>query len=549
MIELTGAVRFPKRSISEKVQATMRKSLTRKYTPYGTKESVTVEGYIETDDAIYVPRQYGIHYIDRNLSHKGLKLVDHSSLGIEVDVECKVEPRDYQVPVIDSMVAHLLKHRDLQMKADTGMGKTVMAISTAMRLGVNTLIVVDQNNLYDQWLNDNLLNPKLFGLDESQVGTVKAGVVDYEGKAFVIATIQTITRSKKVPEEFFDYFGFVIYDEAHTTSAAASYQTALFDINARYRLTVTATPRDDVYGYMQEKHLGEVSVTLGKEHAPSSVRYVVNNTVYSWYANASSMAGRILSEITEDTERNLLCVEVLKRLYDQGRVILVLGDRVQHLHVLKAMCEFAGIPPHELGLYVGEQYIPTTKKMAIEPRSLKGLKSGTDYCPIELEFKKSKVKKDQIEKIKERCSIIFATYKVFDKGVDLPDLNAGLDVTPRAKAKQAHGRILRTMDKKVVPVWVTIRDINNFRLEHTFRNRVLEYDESNGELSEWNLQKGLRKVAVQDLVLDVNTNAATLRRTRIEKHMEGGNYLRGIGKPSMTRLGKDTKRTKARRSR
>lgn len=531
MIELTSVVCFPKKSISKKVQANIRKALTRQYTPYGSKKSVTITGYIETDEEMFVPRTYGKHYISRNLSHHGLKLVDHVSDGIPMDVKCKVSPRDYQVSVIDNMVDHLKRFEDLQMKAATGMGKTVMSIITAMRLGVNTLIVVDQDNIFRQWRDDNLLNPDLFGLKKSQVGQVKAGVIDYENKPFVIATIQTITRSEKIPEEFFDYFGMVIFDEAHTTAAASSYQTALFDINARYRLAVTATPRTDAYGKLQAKHLGEVAVTLEKEHKPSDVRYVINESVYSFYANASSMAGRILSEITEDTARNLLCVDIIKRMYDRDRVLLVLGDRVQHLHILAGLCKLAGIPENEIGLYVGDEYVPVTKPMAIEPRTIAGLKSGEDYCPIELEFKKSKVKQAKIDTIKETCSIIFATYKMFDKAVDLPELDSGLDVTPRAKAQQAHGRILRMMDDKLKPLWVTIRDINNFRLEHTFKVRVEEYARSNGELAEWHLEKGIAREEAADLIMSASTNSARLRRLRIESHAQGGHYLKGEGKP------------------
>lgn len=549
MAVMTGAIHIRKSEISVKVLASIKKDLTRKFTPYGASESHDVIGYVENRLSIYIPRVYGQYLVDRHLSHTGIKLEDHTFEGHETNLPMNVTPRPYQVPVIDEMVNHLKLYGDLQMKAATGMGKTVMAIATAIRMKVNTLIVVDQMNLAGQWEHDNLLNPEMFNLADECVGHVGAGRIDYKGKAFVVATIQTITRSKELDDDFFNYFGLVIFDEAHTTSAADSYQTALFDINARYRLTLTATPRSDVYGYMQEQHVGKVDIVLEKEHKPSSVRYVVNESVYSWYANTSKMAGRILSDIAEDTERNLLCVKILTELYNSGRVILVLGDRVQHLQMLMNFCAMAGIPENVMGMYVGEQHIPVMKKQAVEPRSLKGLRTGIDYCPIEINFKKSKVKTPRLEEIKETCSIIFATYKVFDKGVDLPSLNAGLDVTPRAKSQQAHGRILRSETQKVKPVWVTIRDINNSRLEHTFSSRLKDYDRSNGEISEWNLEKGIRKVNFKELLQDVKQNIATLKTMQITKSSWGVIELTKTGSRPTSKRDNDTKKRQSRRSR
>lgn len=522
MAELTSMVMFFKSEISASVLDSMKRTLTRMYRPYGQDESREIKAYIEDKDVIYVPRKYGQHYIERRLSHTGVTLHDYRSCGSPLlTKKSKVTGRDYQLPVIDNMVDHLQTYGDLQMRAATGMGKTVMAIITAIRLGVTTLIVVDQDNLYEQWVTDNLLNQKMFGIDPSRVGKAKGGVVDYKGKDFVVTTVQTLVFSSKVPDDFFEYFGLVIFDEAHTTAGAESYSKALCDINAKMRLTITATPRKDVFGKMLENHMGEVAVELSKEHKPSTVRVLTNYGIYSWYANNSKMKGRILAEIVEDTSRNALIVEAISKLYDTGRTILVLSDRVQHLHTLMMMAEWSGIPKEDLGLYVGHRLEPRIVKAAIEHHQIAGLESGVDYCPIEINFTKRKVKTAELEHIKRTCLVIFATFNIFDKGVDMPRLSAGVDATPRAAAEQAHGRILRATgdEEKLLPVWVTIRDINNVRLEHLLQCRLSEYVKSKGEINIWNIEtQTLLSVDPDELSQEVRQNTARIRQLKVYKN-------------------------------
>lgn len=554
MAELTSMVMFHKTEISATVLETMKRTLTRMYRPYGQDTSREIKGYIEDDEVIYVPRQYGQHYIERRLSHMGVVLYDYRSCGSPLKTKTsKVEPRDYQEPVIAQIVDHLMSYGDLQMRAATGMGKTVMAIIAAIRLGVTTLIAVDQDNLYEQWVTDNLTNPKMFGIDPKRVGKAKGGVVDFKGKDFVVTTVQTLVFSDKVPDEFFEYFGLVIFDEAHTTAGAESYSKALCDINAKMRLTITATPRKDVFGKLLENHMGTVDVELLKDHKPSTVRILNSYGVYSWYANNSKMKGRILAEMVEDTKRNALIVEAIRRLYDTGRTILVLSDRVKHLQTLLTMAQWEGIPDEHLGLYVGHRLDPKIVKAAIEPRQISGLTSGLDYCPIEINFTKRKVKAAEIDHIKKTCRVIFATYNVFDKGVDLPRLSAGIDATPRAAAEQAHGRILRATgdDEKLLPVWVTIRDINNIRLEHLLVCRISEYVKSKGELNIWNLEKQtLTCVDPEELSQEVRQNQAKLRQLKVYKDETNNQVILPTGqrRPQPKQRGTSTTKTTLKRS-
>lgn len=521
MAELTSMVVFDKREITPNIESTIKRELTSKYRAYGSDESREVKCYIDAGDLLYVPRVYGQRYIERRLSHLGIKLEDFRSSGSPLKTKiCKVTPREGQEEVIQSMVEHLSRYGDLQMKAATGMGKTVMAISAAIRLGVTTLIVVDQGNLFDQWVTDNLLNKNMFGLPPVRVGRAKAGVIDYIGKDFVVTTVQTLVGSSKVPDEFFDYFGLVIFDEAHTTAGAEGYSRALCDLNAKMRLTITATPRKDVFGQLLEHHVGGVEVELAKKHRESVVRVVENDSVYSWYANTSKMKGRILAEMVEDTKRNALIVDIINKLASTGRTVLVLSDRVKHLQTLMYMTQLSGIADEDLGLYVGHSLEAKIVKSPIEPRTIPNLETGKDYCPVEIDFTKRKVKAAALELIKKTAKIIFATYNIFEKGTDLPKLSAGVDATPRAAAQQSHGRILRETSsaEKLIPVWVTIRDVNNTRLEHLLRCRISEYDKSRGKISLWNLKNDtLLDVQSSDLCSEILDNAERLKRKFIKK--------------------------------
>lgn len=503
----------------------LRKTLSLSIWKMGAREAgeapEVVHAYTEDDGVISVPRQFGAAFCRR----EGIGFVDRTTEGDSVvfPTLC-VSPREHQVSVINRMVAHAQSSYGFVMKAHTGSGKTVMSLITAFRLGVKTLIIVDQENLMDQWYRDNLL--AMFGLSENMVGKVQGKVCDYKGKIFVVAMIQTLF-SRKLPQEFYDSFGCVILDEAHVV-AAPVFSTVLSMFPARYRFGVSATPkRGDSLQRMLEWHVGTVDIVLEAKHEASRVYYLESDTVYSWYANISPKTGRILTEVAEDAKRNELICRAIIWLYETGRDVLVVSDRIEQLENLSALAVYSGIPRERVGLYTGFRNVYTYEK---DPRPARRIApKGVEYTPVHLVTVRKRVPKTELASTKTRASIIFATYAMFSKGVDEPRLAAGIDCTPRSKAEQVHGRILRVAEDKLSPIWVTIRDINSYRVEYQFANRLREYVKSNAEVFRWNLDKGVKRQNVQELIMTVTDRVSDLSGLRITTQPDGRNTLETPG--------------------
>ena len=95
-------------------------------------------------------------------------------------------------------------------------------------------------------------------IDGARVGILQANKVQMEADKYdvTICMIQTICR-REFPDNFFDQYGFTIFDECHHLGAAY-FCKALKKIQTKYMLGLSATPdRDDGLGCIFEYYLGE----------------------------------------------------------------------------------------------------------------------------------------------------------------------------------------------------------------------------------------------------------------------------------------------------
>lgn len=496
----------------------------------GTEETHKVEAWRDSGSKfIAVPRNYA------------LSLPGFSRRAVEKTADYARAPRyplptlrEHQGPWVDDVLKSLSKGGDLIAQADTGKGKTVMSVYVACKKRARTVILVDQELLWDQWY---ACLTNIFKVPASDIGTIRGGTMDVDGKSFVLAMVQTLYR-RKLPEWVSQYFELVIYDECHVIGAP-QFSNVLYAFQPRYRLAVSATPdRKDALGKILYMHLGAVGVEMRSKHAKSRVRYLDSTGVYSWYANVSPKTGRFISEIAADGKRNYLICKAIEALYKKGRHILVIGDRIEHLENLRACCEFLGIPSDAMGVASGYY---NTWGYAKDPRPKRRplhLAKGAEYTPVKMQLVSKRTPKKVITDVKRNAQVLFATYSIFSKGVDEDRLNAGIDCTPRSSAKQVHGRILRTREGKVMPVWVTIRDVNSYRSLYMFSKRIAEYVQSNAEIFKWSLGRGLLKEDVKRLLSEVSERVRLLKDAKILLNKRGSNTVQmrsSVSAPKRTR--------------
>jgi superfamily II DNA or RNA helicase len=515
-VRVDAMVHIPKRLIdTEKLKRAHRFAV---YDLEGEPTWITL--YQESRAFLSLPRKVGMELVNR----LGWEIEDRRSGGFEfLDAIPEIKLKDNQVNFVPEMVEVADACGDAIIQGRTGFGKTVCSLEMARRLGRTVLVIVDQDNILEQWKKRIT---QFWGLPEDRIGIAQGSRCDYEDKSIVIGMLQTLYQ-RDYPQEFYDYFGTVIIDEVHVASAP-QFAGVCKKFTAYYRIGVTATPRLDQYRRIIESHLGVPELVAAGQHGKSMVYYAEHEGVVSWYANISPKAGRYLTELSEDTERNWLLATILQRLYQAGREILAVSDRIEQLENLFAMCALSGVPAEAMeiitGFYTTWAYAkddrPKRKPAYLEPRA--------PYTPVKLQRVRKRLnKKKKQQALERKVSIRFATYQIFGKATDVPDLDAGVDCTPRAKVEQVHGRILRELEGKQVPVWVTIRDTLSYKAEYQFIKRLTDYVSSNADIyaMDVGLNKSRKITDISALQREIRERVEWLKEQRIEKTPEGLNTL------------------------
>lgn len=505
----------------------LKHDLTVKYFKMGEKEPIFVPAYETTKNYILVPRAYGLQLIAKLGHTADTRFSEGHPVRFPKNVKHEGDYA-YQGPIVEEMLA-ISKHRnDFIVEAATGKGKTVMALSVIQKRGRTALVIVDQENLMLQWIKQC---KTVLGLRQQQIGIIQGDTCDFRGKAVVIAMVHSLVQ-REYDEEMYDYFGTVVFDEVHGLGAP-TFSASLRMFPAEVRFGVSATvDRADALQRILHWNLGNVEVELSDKHDRSYLYYLESDTVYSWYANISPKSGRILMEVSEDTNRNCLLAEAIYWMYSEGREILVISDRIEQLEALMAMVEYLGANPAELALYTGMRNVWGYQKNPTPKRRPYGYVSGTEYTPVILAPKRKKISKADLAKALDDAVVLFATYGMFSKGVDVPRLNGGIDCTPRAKAAQTHGRILRKKEGKLRPLWVTVSDTNSYRLQYQFLQRLDDYVNDSAEIYKWRMDKGVRSMDAKALKREVRGRVATLRKLDIVTVAEGTYMLQTPTTPS-----------------
>lgn len=134
-----------------------------------------------------------------------------------------------------------------------GKGKTPVALHHIAAAKVPALVMVDNNQLLEQWRDE----VDKFIEVPGGVGLIAEGVKDWK-KGLVLGTYISVANwSNTMPEEVRRWFGVVGWDEGHHLSAPVFSKTAPLFYGQRY--CYTATPeRADGYHIIADLHVGRV---------------------------------------------------------------------------------------------------------------------------------------------------------------------------------------------------------------------------------------------------------------------------------------------------
>jgi superfamily II DNA or RNA helicase len=252
-----------------------------------------------------------------------------------VDFSFRGELRAFQKTAVDQMLA-----RDFgTLNAPTGSGKTVMALNMVARRRQPALIIVHTKDLAAQWVEriDAFL-----GIPPEACGMIAGGRIKI-GPGITVALVQSLY---KCAEEVSKHIGFLVADECHRCPSR-TFTEAVGGFDSRFMLGLSATPwRRDQLSRLIFWHLGDVHHEVDKaglvaagEVLPAEV--IVRETRFKPFHDPVNEYSKMLSELTADTERNLMIAQdVADEVAGRPGISLVLSDRRAHCETLRTLLRY-----------------------------------------------------------------------------------------------------------------------------------------------------------------------------------------------------------------
>jgi len=257
----------------------------------------------------------------------GCEMVDERYVGLPLDVAFAGILRPDQ----EFAVAAMLHHDAGVLCAPTAFGKTVTAAAMIARRGVNTLVLVHRTELLKQW-QERLQS--FLGVCKGVVGTIGGGKAKPTGK-IDIAVMQSLSRQGEV-NPLVENYGHVIVDECHHVGAA-SFDAILKQAKAKYVLGLTATPiRRDGQQPIIFMQCGPTRHTAAKPTGAPHDLAVTPCMLHS-RIDLPQEAGiqDVFRHLAIDQARtDAIAAEVINA-YGQGRKVLVLTERTEHLDAIQ----------------------------------------------------------------------------------------------------------------------------------------------------------------------------------------------------------------------
>lgn len=308
---------------------------------------------------------------------------------------------------------------------DTAFGKTIMALYFFTLYKKKTLVIVNRVELMKQW------ETKIKKFLDVKVGRIQGNVYDVQDKDIVLATVQTLTVSKRSIDLSPFYCTFL--DEIHLFSSEI-FSKVLYKINSPFRIGLTATlHRKDNKQDLLKLHLPEVdgSEIVSEKKQSTNITIIPTKTVIKTITlfNGKINYSRMVTEITLDSNRNnIILGEIKKYIKHVSRKIIVMSDRLEQLRTLKDQLNHSSSQ-----LFTG------------------GNKTDFDV----------------------NVKITFATYQLAGVGFDLPELNTLIFASSRSDIKQIIGRIYRKTHL-IQPVIVDFKD-SHFVFIAQLNKRIFQY--------------------------------------------------------------------------
>lgn len=273
-----------------------------------------------------------------------ISIFDHTNHGKSIDVSFKGELREEQQSAMEAM----LEHNMGTLSATTAFGKTVFAIAMIAKRKVNTLILVHNKALLEQWKErlgeflevrktiEEPIKKRGQKRQDTIIGCLHSGKNTLHG-VIDIALIQSCLNAGEAKAFIKDY-GMVIVDECHHVSSV-SFEQVLRQVNATYVYGLTATPiRKDGHQPIIFMQCGQIRFSSSSKDQITRQTFkrtlIPRFTTYCNITDNTQSYTQITESLSNDKARNELIIEDIKTALQHGRTPLVLTTRTAHVRAL-----------------------------------------------------------------------------------------------------------------------------------------------------------------------------------------------------------------------
>ena len=267
-------------------------------------------------------------------------LIDERYAGVALEVFFAGTLRPDQEVAVTAM----LDHDAGVLCAPTAFGKTVTAAAMIAQRGVNSLVLVHRTELLKQW-QERLQS--FLGGGKGVVGTIGGGKAKPTGK-IDIAVMQSLSRQGEI-NPIVENYGHVIIDECHHIGAA-SFDAILKVAKAKYVLGLTATPiRRDGQQPIIFMQCGPIRHTAAKPASAPHDLVVQPRSLFT-QIDLQPEAGiqDVFRHLATDQVRTDAIAAEIWDAYQQGRKVLVLTERTEHLDAIQVALNGLAPAPYVL---------------------------------------------------------------------------------------------------------------------------------------------------------------------------------------------------------
>lgn len=387
---------------------------------------------------------------------------DRRDFGTPVSYPKKPIPRSTQVEIFSEIEKAIKAKESGVLVAPTGFGKTYLGYKMAYEAGVRTLIVTTKEDIFEAWVTGAQVS---LGLVPSRIGVIRQDKCEVVETDFVVALIQSLSKTGKYPDWITKGFGLVIFDEVHRLPAE-HFKSVAGMFPAQLRWGLSASPyRVDGKEDLFFAHIGPVRLKATVEQLIPKVLIFKSNWVCPRVLKQDNETGEtrtirlphqagqtthVEKMLAIDKDRNIRLGTMIVSAYKKSRVTVVFSSLHTHLHAIEKVLKEAGIPKKDIGYYIGAT-TAAEKKLR----------------------EKSKTK-----------PIILTTFSMMSEGTSIDWMDTAVLATPRANVLQPIGRIRREWQGKQSPVVMDLVDEDSHVFKGYAASRLKWYKKLGCEIVE-----------------------------------------------------------------